>query len=610
MSVEPGLFRRCAIRTTRGCFFALVLSTVASAQTVSCPVTTSATLSGTYTVGAATCVVQSGVTLTVGLSGDVENFLNNPTEQSNGSVTVPGSTILNDGTITNNGSIYNYGGTGTSTITNFGTLINKNLLDNTGYFAGNSVLTNAGIFDNDNEGILYSGVLNNVGILTNAGTLDVENFFGSAGLTNFVGGVVNNVATITIEGEGNGTLTNGGTLTNFVGAEVTNEGALTNTGSLVNNGTLTNSVGGVFTNTGSLTNTGTMINDGTFNTSSGVGFTNSGAFVNNGGDVAEFITVLGATASMTNNGSFTNSSSLVVGAGPISSPGVIFYNNLGATLLNSGTYTPAFTVGSITIDNGASLINYGTLTNDSSLTETHAAVLNNYGAFTNSGGSVSVGTGSTLNNFAGSSFVQTSGITTVDGTISSVPAVQFQGGSLIGTGSINGNVNNTDAFVSPGDQLSGVFSSNGTIATAGTLTINGNYTQGSSGALGIFLAGDGELNLLDVSGLATLDGYVDFLAVNGFTPTAGDDFTFLDFGSLSGAFAGVNFLGWNCPTGDTCDLVYGANSVSLDILGPSSSSGGGSTNAPEPSSILLLGIALLALGVAACSRRRRAALAE
>lgn len=101
-----------------------------------------------------------------------------------------------------------------------------------------------------------------------------------------------------------------------------------------------------------------------------------------------------------------------------------------------------------------------------------------------------------------------------------MPAVQLQGGSLSGTGTINGNVNNAFAFVSLGD------------SNPGTLVINGNYTQGSGGALTIELGGTapGEFGVLDVSELAPLDGTVDFFAVSGFTPTTGDDFTFLSFG--------------------------------------------------------------------------------
>jgi hypothetical protein len=128
-----------------------------------------------------------------------------------------------------------------------------------------------------------------------------------------------------------------------------------------------------------------------------------------------------------------------------------------------------------------------------------------------------------------------------------------------------------------------------------TLSINGNYTQGPNGTLQVDLSGAApyQYDNLNVSGLAALDGTVDLAAQNGFTPVAGDDFTFLFFGSLSGDFAHIALTGWTCPTGDTCDVVYGANSASLDIL--AGIGGSGSTSTPEPSTVLLLGAALTAL---------------
>ena len=199
------------------------------------------------------------------------------------------------------------------------------------------------------------------------------------------------------------------------------------------------------------------------------------------------------------------------------------------------------------------------------------------------------------------------GNTYVYGTMNSIPAVQLVGGGLVGTGTINGSVDNSAGFVLPGVQPANVSG-----FVPGTLTINGNYTQGSGGELDIELINNspGAFSVLDVSGLATLDGTLDLFAFPGFTPEVGEDFTFLLFGSLSGEFANVDFEGWACPTGDVCDVVYGARSISLDIEamgtgggggnGGDGGNGGGSTNVPEPGTDALL---LSALAIMfACSR--------
>jgi hypothetical protein len=80
---------------------------------------------------------------------------------------------------------------------------------------------------------------------------------------------------------------------------------------------------------------------------------------------------------------------------------------------------------------------------------------------------------------------------------------------VLGTGTISGAVLNTGGMVKPGD-------------TPGTLTINGNYTQGSGGTLTIELGGSaaGNYSVLDVTGRASLQGTVDFTTVNGFRPGA------------------------------------------------------------------------------------------
>ena len=73
----------------------------------------------------------------------------------------------------------------------------------------------------------------------------------------------------------------------------------------------------------------------------------------------------------------------------------------------------------------------------------------------------------------------------------------------------------------------------------GTLTINGNYSQLNqpiAGTLLIDIAGPtpGEFSVLNVLGTANLSGLLDPVLLNGFVPTVGESFTFLNYGAVTG----------------------------------------------------------------------------
>jgi autotransporter-associated beta strand protein len=165
------------------------------------------------------------------------------------------------------------------------------------------------------------------------------------------------------------------------------------------------------------------------------------------------------------------------------------------------------------------------------------------------------------------------GVLQVDGSITSNTFVNH-GGTLSGTGTINGNVMN-NGKVSPGD-------------SPGVLTVVQNYTQAQFATLMIQIAGTntGDFSVLNVLGNASLNGYLDPVLLNGFVPTIGDSFTFLNYASLTGEFSRIKnqvfdngMLQWS--------VIYEDNQAILTV--------GPNTIPDQGSTFLLLTLGLLGL---------------
>jgi hypothetical protein len=128
--------------------------------------------------------------------------------------------------------------------------------------------------------------------------------------------------------------------------------------------------------------------------------------------------------------------------------------------------------------------------------------------------------------------------TTSDPALTGAPVtggtISIQGGTFSGTGTINGNLSNA------GEVDLG--------ATAGVLTVRGNYTQTSAGTLALKVGGTTagtQYDQVDVLGSATLDGTLNVALTSGFNPLHGQTFNVLSFASATGNFATVNL-----PTSD------------------------------------------------------------
>ena len=142
----------------------------------------------------------------------------------------------------------------------------------------------------------------------------------------------------------------------------------------------------------------------------------------------------------------------------------------------------------------------------------------------------------------------TGGVLGGPGTVN-VATLNLLAGVLNGTGTIVGNVTNTGGTVAPG-------------ASPGTLTINGDYMQGSGGTLAVEIGGTTagtQYDQLVVTGNATLGGTLNVALVNGFVPASGGSFTVVQTGgTVSGVFAATN-----APAAQPMTTSYLASSVNV-----------------------------------------------
>jgi hypothetical protein len=144
----------------------------------------------------------------------------------------------------------------------------------------------------------------------------------------------------------------------------------------------------------------------------------------------------------------------------------------------------------------------------------------------------------------------------------------------------------------------------------GLFTINGNYTQSSSGHLLIELAGllaGTQYDVLDVHGSATLAGFLDVGLFGGFDPTADSFFDVLLADDLSGTFDTLNLptsangvftISYLHPTGLDAVRIsfdFGGNGLP-EFPGPTREGlPPPGTQVPEPTTLLLVVSGLVGL---------------
>lgn len=186
----------------------------------------------------------------------------------------------------------------------------------------------------------------------------------------------------------------------------------------------------------------------------------------------------------------------------------------------------------IQMDPGGDVINYGTLNNAGTLVKTAGAGTTTIGSYVRNTGTVEVKTGVLeFYTFGGLDYVQSAGQTILNGGDLSMfgPApLAINGGVLTGQGTITGNVTVDGGAVAPG-------------LGAGTLFINGDYTQSACSSLEIEIEGDapGDFDVLEISGNAALAGTLHIIELGESAPAVGDRLEILTASAVSGQFESV-----------------------------------------------------------------------
>ena len=313
----------------------------------------------------------------------------------------------------------------------------------------------------------------------------------------------------------------------------------------------------------------------------GAGMTvNQGNFVWMGGNVVGSLTNQSSQFTIQDTGGmigvYEASSGTLTNAGTIThAAGATLYLTYGSTLSNltgavydlqGNTYT-----GNYPNNASAAFNNAGLLRKSGSGTASISGVsFNNTGMVEVDSGTLSIG-----------SYTQTAGTTDLNGggLEFSSPA-QILGGQLLGSGTINGSVVNIGGLLSPG-------------RSPGSIILNGDYTEGTAGALLFELGGlaGGQFDFLDVNGTASLGGTLEISLLDGYHPMLGDSFRVMDFNSRTGDFDSIQALG---ASGFQFTTEYNADSLTLVTEA-----------VPEPSTMILaLAAAASLLLVSRCRRCR------
>jgi hypothetical protein len=499
------------------------------------------------------------------------------------------------------------------------------------------MLTNSGTINgaNGKTGSGGVGVLNagTITTLTNSGAINAGSRRGQAG-------ILNNKTIGTLTNEATGVINGGTGLFGGItgGAGVSNASTIT---TLTNSGKVSGGAGGTSGKGGAgASNTGTIItftNKANASIIGGPG--GAGGTSANGGTGGAGVSNAGTIAALTNSGRITG------GTGGVNNTGLAKGGPGGAAVSNAmGAFLILLNLpgGAITGGNGgpggagggaggSGVANKGfllTLTNGGTITggrnglgTQQAAAVSNIGtiaALTNSG--TIIGGDAIFSEGGGFSTIANTGSIVGDVDIQN-QSVTVTGGSGNAFGRLTGgtiNIENGDLTFGGGNTFlgdniivngaAGAVTNTDPLMIAAPLTISGNFSQTSSGALDLDFAGlsPSEYGSLSMSGDATLDGELNADMIDGFQFMAGETFDILNFASLSGDFAGFAYDGnactatstdiWTCGSGPIVEELFPTGSLDLLIL----------RGVPEPSTWVMMATGFLGLAGLGLRRRARA----
>lgn len=414
-------------------------------------------------------------------------------------------------------------------------------------------------------------VFDNYGTINNTQNKSFSNIAGT--ITNFSGAALNNLGGEVINGWSYlydpraSAINDKSKIVNSAGATINvqvsgSSPRLYNYGTIWNNGAIdVNKDGSLYSAAFFSLGRGTLYNssEGTITIGAGGSFGNSDVntvLENQGVITTAARGRLANIGAMTNfaNGTINNSGSLIT----------------KVALTNNGTINSN---GLLRLDSGT-LVNSGTIQNSGVLWTSQGSSLENSGQITNSGEFLVSG------ELEGSGvFTQSSGRTIVNGSLAQA-AINVFGGTLEGNGTITGAVNMAGSTISGND--ANVFlnvQGNPSISSdqSGQLTIDGHLSF-EAGTLLTEIGGlaEGDFDVLRItSGVEFSSGRLAFSFINGFLPSNGDSWLFLDsIGGMSGwenlsrTFYGVN--GYEFAIGSV------GNGLMLSVIS------GGVSNPPSP----------------------------